>query len=189
MPATQPTSDPPPPPSKGKTFLFVGLALFICAGMIFLATLRRRRRAQLRAAQPPPPSSQPVPEKPVCHDVHLSGITAKPTWDVIQPFALETPFPPRAVPRGGRWSTLKRQYRPTSRPSLFSSSDASLLNPALIGDLQTLPVAQHRHLQIAVMIAMPLPPELDASEDASRAIPYHRDADMAVGIMTTPFPP
>ncbi|KAJ7146444.1 hypothetical protein C8R44DRAFT_973245 [Mycena epipterygia] len=184
MPATQqPSSSPSYSVSKIQISLYSGLVLVIFIAFLCVIVIRRRRE-QIRAARTRHPPS-PTPRTPLCYGVHLAGAMEAPTWRSIQPLAVQAPFRQRLQKDGGsKWPTIKRQYRP---PSLSSSSDASIYTASLLDDFQMLP---DRHLHIAVLIAMPLPPGPDGLGSISRGLSHDVTADvnMAVGIADAPFP-
>ncbi|KAJ6541633.1 hypothetical protein B0H19DRAFT_319678 [Mycena capillaripes] len=183
MPATKdfPPSSPAPV-STSKILIFSGLVLFVVFASACVTIRRRQNRqtiAPLHAPSPPPSTAR---NRPLHHDVHFEKTAGTPTWCSIQPLAVQTPFRqprPRPPQDGeGRWPTIKR---PGIQPSPSSRSDTSI---DTLLDFEMFPVDDFdRHLHIAILIAMPLPPGSDTlSRDAAA------DGNMAIGVADTLFP-
>ncbi|KAJ6601092.1 hypothetical protein DFH09DRAFT_1490064 [Mycena vulgaris] len=181
MPATQSSSESRSyPTSTSKILLFSGLVLCVVAAFICV----RRRQAQMQAAQTRHARAPRVAHKrPSFHDLHLSaGAEAGAyEWRSIQPLAVQTPLqqPPKYA--GSQWPSIK------SRPDIVSSpsftTDASLHTPTLLDDFAIIPAdASDRHLHIAVLITMPLPPGPVASSDLAA------DFNITVGVVQTQVP-
>jgi len=182
MPATQETSPPSTPVSTSNILLFTGLILLVLVASICVAI--RKRQTQRNAVVLPYDPLQPstAPKRPLHYDVHLAGAGAvgAPTWCSIQPLAVQTPFRQQTQkPR----PTLKRSG---IQSSLSSRSEASI-DTADATLLDEFPVENfYRHLHIAVLIAMPLPPGPDAGDALlSRDV---ADGNMTIGVADTVLP-
>ncbi|KAJ7631680.1 hypothetical protein DFH06DRAFT_1223862 [Mycena polygramma] len=183
MPATRSASSSAP--STGNVLLFVGLVLFILVVSICVA-IRRRQTQRLRAAALIH-ASPSLSGRPLHHDVHLpSGMPgSSPTWSTIQPLAVwQTPVRPSQQQKysASRWPTIKP---PALLRSPSSQSDTSLTtetSTTLLDDCQIFPIDFDRHLRIAILIAMPLPPGPGALFPDVAA-----DANMAIGVVDASF--
>ncbi|KAJ7144823.1 hypothetical protein C8R43DRAFT_1130540 [Mycena crocata] len=178
MPATEKqTSNTSYFGTRGKLVLFFCLGL--CLLGLCICVLMQRYRQQLQTEETPHSCipAPTTPDKPVCHDVHLRRAEGVPTWDSIQPLAVQTPFFHRSQKDTSEssvnlWPTIKRDERPGIQPAnLFSSSDAFLNAVPLLDDFQ--------NLHTTVLVAMPVPP-LNG--------PLRIVDNMALGVAYTVFP-
>ncbi|KAF7347208.1 hypothetical protein MVEN_01475700 [Mycena venus] len=192
-PSLPPTSSPSTPVSTSNILVFTGLILVVLLVSIFVAVRRRQTQQANRRAitlyDDPPPSST-APNRPLHHDAHLTGAWAAeaPTWHSIQPLAVQTPFQQQQTQKHGqgRWPTIKLSgIHPSA--SLSSRSEASVdatTSPTLLNEFPE--NYFERHLQIAVLISMPLPPGPEVGDSLlSRDI---ADSNLAIGVADTLFP-
>ncbi|KAJ7360938.1 hypothetical protein DFH08DRAFT_361299 [Mycena albidolilacea] len=189
MPATR-QSSPSAPVKTSNILVFSGLSLLVLLISICVA-IRRGQTQRHRQAIALALSPSKAPNRPSLHDVHLTtwagpGATGAPIWCSVQPLAIQALFPePMCLQshRENRWPSIKRSG---VHPSLSSRSETSIDTTPLATLLEEFPAESfERHLHIAVLIAMPFRPGMDAGD--SSLLSCAAD-NMTIGIADTVFP-
>ncbi|KAJ7083341.1 hypothetical protein B0H15DRAFT_952032 [Mycena belliarum] len=174
MPATQQSPDSSHAAKESEILLLCSLLLLVLAA--FICVRRRRARTEALETSRRDAAAGAKPIKPLCHDIHVLIAAVGPTWDSIQPLAVQTPTR-ESDPHRVQFKHVgsSRCVNSRSNLSLPFSSNASLLRggtPIPITGVQ---------LQIAVLIAMPYP-SLGSTDFAP-------DSNTAVGVahITLPY--
>ncbi|KAJ7726354.1 hypothetical protein B0H16DRAFT_1698042 [Mycena metata] len=177
MPTTQTKISSPSTPlsDAGSVLLGSGLAVFLLAAFACVA-IKRRETRNTRRPHPPPSQSR---NKPSHHDVQLAASVSTSTWRAIQPLAVQTPF------RGRRRQEYRASHSSLNNkrhPLSAAGRDPSIDSGTLLEESQFFSATNSdHHLQITVLIAMPLPPEDGRNDRPSHDVAV-ADANMAIGI-------